>query len=117
FKTPTRISRSKPTPVPSVESPHNDSDFQQDIIWDATSPLTNRFSKRGKKPTAELINISEIVSRIAPKHGRPRVAEPTLQQWIGDSASIPCTPDVQAPRAKKKSPRWVQFGPEASKVL
>ncbi|KAK5616451.1 hypothetical protein CRENBAI_011211 [Crenichthys baileyi] len=105
FKTPTRISRSKPTPVPSVESPHNDSDFQQDIIWDATSPLTNRFSKRGKKPAAGLINISEIVTRIAPKHGRPRVAEPTLQQWIGDSASIPCTPDVQAPRAKKKSPR------------
>ncbi|MEQ2259808.1 hypothetical protein XENORESO_018768, partial [Xenotaenia resolanae] len=105
FKTPTRISRSKPTPVPSMESPHNDSDFQQDIIWDATSPLTNRFSKRGKKPAAGLINISEIVSRIAPKHGRPRVAEPTLQQWIGDSASIPCTPDVRAPRAKKKSPR------------
>lgn len=39
------------------------------------------------------------------KYGRPTVAEPTLQQWIGDSAAIPCTPDVQVPRPKKKSPR------------
>lgn len=42
-----------------------------------------------------------------PQHGRPEVVEPTLQRWIGDSAAIPCTPDVQAPKAKKKSPRWV----------
>lgn len=41
------------------------------------------------------------------QHGRPEVVEPTLQRWIGDSAAIPCTPDVQAPKAKKKSPRWV----------
>lgn len=51
------------------------------------------------------------------QHGRPRVTEPTLQQWIGDSAAIPCTPEVQAPRAKKKSPRWVLFGPEGPVLL
>lgn len=45
------------------------------------------------------------------KHGRPKVAEPTVQQWIGDSAAIPCTPDVPGPKPKK-SPRWVQSGPE-----
>ncbi|TMS22741.1 Ewing's tumor-associated antigen 1-like protein [Larimichthys crocea] len=89
----------------SGESPHNDSDFQQDIIWDATSPSPNRLGKRGKKQRAGIVDISEIVSRIAPKHGRPEVSEPTLQQWIGDSATIPCTPDVQAPKHKKKSPR------------
>lgn len=83
------------------------------------------------------MDISEIVNRIAPKvrdgllrthtrtavclysrfsfcfvplqHGRPEVAEPTLQRWIGDSAAIPCTPDVQAPKPKKKSPRWAHY--------
>ncbi|XP_059184816.1 ewing's tumor-associated antigen 1 [Centropristis striata] len=105
FKTPTRIPRSRVSDGFSGESPHNDSDFQQDIIWDATSPSPNRLGKRGKKQPAGVVNISEIVSRIAPKHGRPKVAEPTLQQWIGDSAAIPCTPDVQVPKPKKKSPR------------
>uniref|UniRef100_UPI0037E8F53D ewing's tumor-associated antigen 1 n=1 Tax=Semicossyphus pulcher TaxID=241346 RepID=UPI0037E8F53D len=105
FKTPTRIPTSRAGGGFSGESPHNDSDCQQDIIWDATSPSPNRFGKRGKKQPPGVVNISEIVSRIAPKHGRPKVAEPTLQQWIGDSATIPCTPDVQAPKPKKKSPR------------
>ncbi|KAE8300643.1 hypothetical protein D5F01_LYC00789 [Larimichthys crocea] len=106
FKTPTRIPKPKASGGSfSGESPHNDSDFQQDIIWDATSPSPNRLGKRGKKQRAGIVDISEIVSRIAPKHGRPEVSEPTLQQWIGDSATIPCTPDVQAPKHKKKSPR------------
>ncbi|KAI3353583.1 hypothetical protein L3Q82_020110 [Scortum barcoo] len=108
FKTPTRIRRSRAGGGFSAESPHNDSDVQQDIIWDATSPSPSRLGKRGKKQPPRVVNISEIVSRIAPKHGRPQVAEPTLQQWIGDSAAIPCTPDVQVPKPKKKSPRWVQ---------
>ncbi|KAJ4919520.1 hypothetical protein JOQ06_025958 [Pogonophryne albipinna] len=103
FKTPTRIPRSR-TGVFSAESPHNDSDFQQDIIWDPTSPLTNRFGKKAaRKQPVRVVNISDIVNRIAPKHGRPKVAEPTLQQWIGDA--IPCTPDVQVPKHKRKSPR------------
>ncbi|XP_058495909.1 ewing's tumor-associated antigen 1 isoform X2 [Solea solea] len=90
----------------SAESPHNDSDVQQDIIWDATSPSPNRLrGKRGRKHATGFVNISEIVNRIAPKHGRPQVMEPTLQQWIGDSATIPCTPDIHVPKPKKKSPR------------
>uniref|UniRef100_A0A8C6KDB8 ETAA1 activator of ATR kinase n=1 Tax=Nothobranchius furzeri TaxID=105023 RepID=A0A8C6KDB8_NOTFU len=103
FKTPTRIPRSKPAAGSCGESPQ-DSDVSHDIIWDATSPPC-RFGKRGKKHPVGMVNISEIVSRIAPTHGRPQVAEPTLQQWIGDSAAIPCTPDLQAHRPKRKSPR------------
>ncbi|XP_034044791.1 ewing's tumor-associated antigen 1 [Thalassophryne amazonica] len=105
FKTPTRIPKSRLGGGFNGQSPHNDSDIQHDIIWDATSPSPNRLSKKGKKISAGVVNISEIVSRIAPKHGRPEVAEPTLQQWIGDSAAIPCTPDVQLPKPKKKTPR------------
>ncbi|XP_037327847.2 ewing's tumor-associated antigen 1 [Pungitius pungitius] len=106
FKTPTRIPRSRAGSGFTAESPNNDSDFQQDIIWDATSPSPSRLGKRGvKQKPPGAVDISDIVSRIAPKYGRPTVAEPTLQQWIGDSAAIPCTPDVQGPRPKKKSPR------------
>lgn len=103
FKSPTQVPRSRATG--GEESPHNDSDFQQDIIWDATSPSPNRAGKRGHKQQGGLVDISEIVNRIAPKDGRPLVVEPTLQRWIGDSAAIPCTPEVQAPKTKKKSPR------------
>ncbi|XP_035770588.1 ewing's tumor-associated antigen 1 [Neolamprologus brichardi] len=105
FKTPTRIPRFRHTGSVCGESPHNESDFQQDIIWDATSPSPNRRGKRGKTRPAGAVSISEIVNRIAPKHGRPEDTDPTLQQWIGDSATIPCTPDVQPPKPKKKSPR------------
>ncbi|CAB1417367.1 unnamed protein product [Pleuronectes platessa] len=97
LKTPTRSCR-------SGGSPHNDSDLQQDIIWDATSPSPSRLSKRGRRHPGG-VNISDIVSRIAPERGRPEVTEPRLQQWIGDSAIIPCTPEVQVPKHKKKSPR------------
>lgn len=86
------------------ESPYNESgDIQEDIIWDCTSPSPRRLGKRGRRVAAGAVNVSDIVSRIAPEHGRPRIMEPALQQWIGDSAAIPCTPDVQPP--KRRSPR------------
>ncbi|KAG7214214.1 hypothetical protein INR49_023239 [Caranx melampygus] len=103
LRSPTRTHRPRAAGF-SGESPHNDSDCQQDIVWDATSPPPCRLGKRGRKHLAPP-NISEIVSRIAPKHGRPHVSEPALLQWIGDSATIPCTPDLQAYRPRRKSPR------------
>ncbi|XP_046899765.1 ewing's tumor-associated antigen 1 isoform X2 [Hypomesus transpacificus] len=102
FKTPTRVSRSRYT---YAESPQNESELQQDIIWDATSPSPIRADRKGKKYSANvgIVNISDIVNRIAPK-GRPVVPESSLQQWIGDSA-ISCTPEVEQPKLKRKSPR------------
>uniref|UniRef100_A0A4W5QIC4 ETAA1 activator of ATR kinase a n=1 Tax=Hucho hucho TaxID=62062 RepID=A0A4W5QIC4_9TELE len=101
--TPTRVTRSRYNVFNKGESPMNESELQQDIIWDATSPSPLRT---GKKYSANvgIVDISEIVNRIAPKHGRPVVPESSLLQWIGESA-IPCTPEMQQPRAKKKSPR------------
>ncbi|XP_020556256.1 uncharacterized protein LOC101168917 isoform X3 [Oryzias latipes] len=122
FKTPTRIPRPKPASASSAESPVSDSDFQQDIVWDGASPAPRRpgepshleldgwsselqvlsAGRRPGKQSAGTVSISQIVSRIAPKHGRPRTSEPSLQQWIGDSASIPCTPELPATRTRKK---------------
>ncbi|KAK6300297.1 hypothetical protein J4Q44_G00283950 [Coregonus suidteri] len=107
FKTPTRVTSRYNNVFNKGESPMNESELQQDIIWDATSPSPLRTgSKRGKKYSANvgIVDISEIVNRIAPTHGRPVVPESSLLQWIGDSA-IPCTPEMQQPKAKKKSPR------------
>uniref|UniRef100_A0A3P8ZZ94 ETAA1 activator of ATR kinase n=1 Tax=Esox lucius TaxID=8010 RepID=A0A3P8ZZ94_ESOLU len=106
FKTPTRVKTiSRYNSVfNKVNSPLNDSELH-DIIWDATTPSPLRTSK-GKKyyPNVGNVDISDIVNRIAPKYGRPVVPESSLDQWIGESA-IPCTPEVQQPKAKKKSPR------------
>uniref|UniRef100_A0A8C5BI06 Uncharacterized LOC115540766 n=1 Tax=Gadus morhua TaxID=8049 RepID=A0A8C5BI06_GADMO len=81
FNTPTRMARSKYDTVFCVESPNNDGEFQQDIVWDANSPSPVRYTVC---------------------HGRPAVVEPALQVWI-ESAAIPCTPEEHHP--KRKSPR------------
>uniref|UniRef100_A0A4W5PC41 ETAA1 activator of ATR kinase a n=1 Tax=Hucho hucho TaxID=62062 RepID=A0A4W5PC41_9TELE len=104
-QTPTRVTRSRYNNVFNKgESPMNESELQQDIIWDANSPSPLRTGK-GKKYSANvgIVDISEIVNRIAPKVGNT-LAKSSLLQWIGDSA-IPCTPEIQQPKAKKKSPR------------
>uniref|UniRef100_A0A8C8G8Z3 ETAA1 activator of ATR kinase n=1 Tax=Oncorhynchus tshawytscha TaxID=74940 RepID=A0A8C8G8Z3_ONCTS len=100
---PTRVTRSRYNNVFNKgESPMNESELQQDIVWDATSPSPLRT---GKKYSANvgIVDISDIVNRIAPKVGNT-LAKSSLLQWVGDSA-IPCTPEMQQPRAKKKSPR------------
>lgn len=158
FKSPTRRSRPRPGVFRS-SSPHNESDIQQDIIWDAASPSPRRLGKlvppAGKRPwtlgrdpplslslclcpqaseaedskpgpwtslrsfrgslqrsvacRSARWDRSLLFSRPSSllKHGRPEAAESALQQWIGDSATIPCTPELQVSRAKR-SPRWVQ---------
>lgn len=93
--------------------------------------LFSSTGKRGRRRQAHVVDISEIVNKIAPKvsdlqlrsnadrtfflhwssllkHGRPETAESTLQQWFDDNATIPCTPDLQVSKPKR-SPRWVLY--------
>ncbi|XP_051994067.1 ewing's tumor-associated antigen 1 homolog [Xyrauchen texanus] len=103
FKTPTRPPRAQFRRLIADDSPSNDPDCHQDIIWDTTSPSPNRHG-RGQRKAASVkaVDISDIANRIAPKNGRLEEADSSLLQWIGDSA-IPCTPEVQLPKVKTMS--------------
>ncbi|KAK7165805.1 hypothetical protein R3I93_005780 [Phoxinus phoxinus] len=103
FKTPTRPARGQFRRLIPDDSPSNDPDSHQDIIWDTTSPSPIRHG-RGQRRTANVrtVDISDIANRIAPKNGRLEEVDSSLMQWIGDSA-IPCTPEVQQPKAKPVS--------------
>ncbi|XP_016335964.1 ewing's tumor-associated antigen 1 homolog [Sinocyclocheilus anshuiensis] len=103
FKTPTRPVRGQFRRLIPDDSPSNDPDFQQDIIWDTTSPSPVRHG-RGQRRAASVraVDISDIANRIAPKNGRLEEGDSSLLQWIGDSA-IPCTPEVQQPQVKPVS--------------
>ncbi|XP_016429871.1 ewing's tumor-associated antigen 1 homolog [Sinocyclocheilus rhinocerous] len=103
FKTPTRPVRGQFRRLIPDDSPSNDPDFHQDIIWDTTSPSPIRHG-RGQRRAASVraVDISDIANRIAPKNGRLEEGDSSLLQWIGDSA-IPCTPEVQQPKVKPVS--------------
>ncbi|KTF93944.1 hypothetical protein cypCar_00041105 [Cyprinus carpio] len=107
FKTPTRPVRGQFRRSIPDDSPSNDPDFHQDIIWDTTSPSPIRHG-RGQRRAASVraVDISDIASRIAPENGRLEETDSSLLQWIGDSA-IPCTPEVQQPKAKPTSTNLV----------
>lgn len=63
FKTPTRRSRPR-SGVFHSGSPQNDSDFQQDIIWDATSPsprrLGNLWCHNQKRTNPKCLDVSTL---------------------------------------------------------
>uniref|UniRef100_A0A8C9QYL7 ETAA1 activator of ATR kinase n=1 Tax=Scleropages formosus TaxID=113540 RepID=A0A8C9QYL7_SCLFO len=95
FKTPKRHAGIKLNGLNNADSPNNDSELLQDIIWDPTSPTP---LKNGKfSCTFCLLYLSEIIFS---KNERPCVPESNLLQWIGDSA-IPCTPEVRHRRTRK----------------
>ncbi|XP_056321862.1 ewing's tumor-associated antigen 1 isoform X2 [Danio aesculapii] len=100
FKTPTRPARGQFRRLIPDDSPSNDPDCHQDIIWDTTSPSPIRHG-RGQRRAANVraVDISDIANRIAPKSGRLEEADSSLLQWIDDSA-IPCTPEVQQHKVK-----------------
>lgn len=91
FKTPTRPARGQFRRLIADDSPSNDPDFHQDIIWDTTSPSPVRhgndgyvhllkhavskhdrsvfISGRGQRRAANVraVDISDLANRIAPK--------------------------------------------------
>ncbi|XP_026869538.2 ewing's tumor-associated antigen 1 [Electrophorus electricus] len=106
LKTPTRLTTNRFTNWTTIDSPNNDAEFQQDIIWDPTSPAAPFRNGRSRRRATNLtpVDVLDIARRIAPKSRRPEEAESSLLQWIGDSA-IPCTPEVREPTPRPKSRR------------
>ncbi|KAF4090094.1 hypothetical protein AMELA_G00047990 [Ameiurus melas] len=74
----------------------------QDIIWDPASPPPMRNGK-GTGEIVRVVEISEIVNRIAPNDEKS-VDKDSVLQWIGDTA-VPCTPEIQQPRVRRCSAR------------
>uniref|UniRef100_A0AAR2KE27 ETAA1 activator of ATR kinase b n=1 Tax=Pygocentrus nattereri TaxID=42514 RepID=A0AAR2KE27_PYGNA len=103
LETPKRQSRNRFNGCSTGDSP-SEADALQDIIWDPASP-TPVWNGKGAGEGVRVVEISDIVNRIAPKVSIDfPVDKDLVLQWIGDSA-IPCTPEIQQPRVRRISAR------------
>ncbi|XP_076831416.1 uncharacterized protein etaa1b [Brachyhypopomus gauderio] len=100
-QTPRRLSRLRYNGCNSGDSP-SEADVQHEIIWDPVSPPPLRTGK-GAGEGIGGVEISDIVTRIAPTDEKP-VDKDLVLQWIGDIA-IPCTPELQQPLFRRSSAR------------
>ncbi|KAK7930385.1 hypothetical protein WMY93_006780 [Mugilogobius chulae] len=67
LQTPARSRLSSGLTSDSSQNESFNCDFHQDIVWDTTSPSPHRLGKRGRRLVAGVVNISDIVNRIAPE--------------------------------------------------
>uniref|UniRef100_A0A8D0L4N0 ETAA1 activator of ATR kinase n=1 Tax=Sphenodon punctatus TaxID=8508 RepID=A0A8D0L4N0_SPHPU len=103
YKTPKRSLNNR-SRLPLFNSPVNETDAQQGIFWDPHSPVAHKLGNERRKPPASscMVEISEIVNRIAPQDEKPACCEGSLLgTWIGEDA-IPCTPGGVKVRARTK---------------
>ncbi|KAM6915891.1 uncharacterized protein etaa1b [Xenentodon cancila] len=78
----------------------NATKLYQRVPGEAASPAGRGLGNRSTR----VFEISDIANRIAPKNIQPKEKESPLLQWI-DDGTIPCTPEIQKPRVRKKSSR------------
>ncbi|KAF3841818.1 hypothetical protein F7725_023769 [Dissostichus mawsoni] len=97
LQSPKRIGFSRYPGLNNGDSP-GDGEPSQDIYWDSTSPTAGPGHVNTR-----VVEISDIVNRIAPKDVK-RNENDSLLQWIGDSA-FHCTPEMPKPSVRKRYSR------------
>ncbi|XP_010785472.1 uncharacterized protein isoform X2 [Notothenia coriiceps] len=98
LQSPKRIGFSRYPGLNNGDSP-GDGEPSQDIFWDSASPTAGPGHVNTR-----VVEISDIVNRIAPKDVKRNENDSPLVQWIGDGA-FHRTPETPTPSVRKRSSR------------